>query len=279
MVPYRLDSVRGLLGKALLIEFHYFPRSFDERLRAFALASFAKEAGAEVKIKGFDCDLIKSTEGRADLYLARPKGLEFKPKAPFVLDVPSMPLWVGENALRHLAYHVYSRKATKVITQSAEASELLKREFVKAEPIPFQPPEELLSGIKEGKLACAWFPNKHEIEKIERAALLAKMRNSVIILGTKSRVLRSVEINSIKDLKLYLSLCRTIISLREDIGPLPPYSDKPERTLARALGKGLISDDCIKPEPLEEALKEAMNSSCEGEYPKAMEGFWKEVLS
>jgi len=82
----------------------YFPRDFEERLRAFALAYFAKSNGAKVKLS-FDCPLLESDDVKPDMYLIRPKSFEFKTDKDFILDIPSMPLWNGENPLAHLAYH------------------------------------------------------------------------------------------------------------------------------------------------------------------------------
>ncbi len=265
------------MGKTLLVNIRYYPRNFDELLRACALARFAELSGSSVRTS-FDCPLVKNSEGKVTLELIRFKGLKIKPEAPFILDIPSLPLWLGEGIHYHIAYHFYSKRSLMNITQSIKAKELLKKEYIDAKVIPFQPPEEFLKIKDEGKYICAWFPKRHELEEIEKASLRAKMKNQVIVLGTSSRVLRSVSIESIRDLMFYLRLCKAFISLRSDIGPLPPYEDKPERTLAKALRKGLISDDCIKPNPLDEALKEALKTPCEGDYPREMEDFWSEVL-
>jgi len=276
-VSFRGLRLHRLLGKALLVNVRYYPRNFDEMLRACAFARFAELNGLRVRTS-FECPLVKNSEGEANLELVRFKGFRIKLKKPFILDIPSMPLWLGEGIHEHLAYHLYSRKSLMNVTQSENAAKLLQRELINAKAIPFQPPEDFLKIKGEGRYACVWFPKDLELEDIEKVAVRSKLRNYIIVLGRKSKVLRSVSINNIGDLMLYLKLCKAIISLRYDVGPLPPYEDKPERTLARALKKGLVSDDCIKPDPLDEAIKEAMKSPCEEDYPRAMENFWGEVL-
>ncbi len=261
----------------MLVNIDYYPRNFDELLRACAFARFAELEGLRVRTS-FACPLVKSSEGKAELELVRFKGFKVKAMSPFILDIPSMPLWLGEGVHEHLAYHFYSRKSLLNVTQSEGAAKLLRRELIVAKAVPFQPPRDFLEVKEEGRYACAWFPKTHELEEIERAVVKSKIKNYIIVLGRKSKVLRSVDVKDVRDLMLYLRLCKAIISLRYDIGPLPPYEDKPERTLARALGKGLVSDDCIKPDPLDEAIKEALRSPCEGDYPRAMENFWEEVL-
>lgn len=256
---------------------NYHPRNFDELLRACAFARFAELKGLRVRTS-FECPLVTSSEGKAGLELVRFKGFRIRTENPFILDIPSLPLWLGESLHEHLAYHYYSRRSLLNTTQSDEAARLLRKERISAKVVPFQPPEDFLKIKDEGRYACVWFPKDPELEEIERMVIRSKLKNYVIVLGKKSKVLRSVNLESIRDLMLYLKLCKVIVSLRHDVGPLPPYEDTPERTLAKALGKGLVSDDCIKPDPLDEAIKEAMRSPCENDYPRAMENFWEEVL-